>query len=186
MALIHAIENLLEPDFSAVEKHNRPYDKPWSGLGGFGHMCSDVYQSSSWKTNAEVAKGLERDKLRHKHIRIAEIETTMVVAGLGGLPIDWGYETVVNILESSNALLDFELPAAAQWIIICGKRFRQRAEKGEESWVFKRRVIKSAGLLLQDLGTAPLDQVMSSEPGAFGDTATIALGAMRKEESAPS
>jgi hypothetical protein len=200
MALIHAIECLPEPDFSAVEERNRPYDKLWSGLGSFGHLWADIYQSGCWKSNAEVTKGLERDELRDKHVRMAEIEARMVTARLGRIPIDWGYETVVNALESSNALLDFEVPAAAQWIVICGERFRQGAEKGEKSWALKPRIPKPSDVASRDSRRAPLDQVMSlerwslweerlrelqAEPGAVGDAATMALGAMREGNSAP-
>jgi hypothetical protein len=200
MALIQAIESLPEPDFSAVEERHRPYDKLWSGLGGFGHMWSDTYQSGNWKNNAEMAKGPQRDEMRDKHVRMAEIEARMVTARLGGIPIDWGYETVVNALESSNALLDFEVSAAAQWIVICGKRFRQGAEKGEKSWALKPRSTKSSDAPLQDPRRVPLDQVMSlerwslweerlrelqAEPGAVGDAATKALRAMRERNPAP-
>jgi hypothetical protein len=58
------------------------------------------------------------------------------MAGLAGIPIDWGYEVIDDAL-GRDALLDFEVPAAAEWFAICGQRFRQGAEEGEKTYTLK-------------------------------------------------
>ena len=35
-------------------------------------------------------------------------------ADIAGIPFDWGYEVIADAPESSNVLLDFEIPAAAE------------------------------------------------------------------------
>ncbi|KAH8727794.1 hypothetical protein GQ44DRAFT_702992 [Phaeosphaeriaceae sp. PMI808] len=186
--LMQAIENLPEPDFSAIDDMNQPGEKLWKGLSGFGHMWSDTYQSGNWRDIAKVAEGSERDSLRDKHVRMAEVEARLVTADIGGIPIDWGYEVVADALESDDALRDFEVPAAAQWFIICGQRFRQGAEDNDNSWALKPRNVKSGDATPSD-GTMSLERwstwekrlkELQKEPGVVQDAATKALSAMSK------
>jgi hypothetical protein len=136
LALLQAIENLPEPNFTVSQSGKMPQHKFWKGLPGFATRWYDVnYRSGSWKMDAEAASGSTRDALRDEHIRRAEIEGRLVMADLAGIPIGWGYEVVDDAL-GSDALLDFEVPAAAEWLVICGKRFRKGAEGGEKSYVF--------------------------------------------------
>ena len=86
--------------------------------------------------DAEEASGPKRDALRDEHTRRAEVEARLVMAGLAGIPIDWGYEVIESAL-GTDSLLDFEVPAAAEWLAICGKRFRQGAEEGEKTYALK-------------------------------------------------
>lgn len=159
--LLKEIENLPEPDFKVIDESKRPSEKLWRGLTGFGHLWADSYQSGSWRKAAATVSGAARDALRDEHSRKAEIEARLVKAGVGGIPIDWGYEVVADALESSNALLDFEVPAAAQWLIICGQRFRKGVEGGEESWGLKPHVTASSTTPSRDLWKASSDQAMS-------------------------
>lgn len=161
--LLKAIENLSEPDFTALDERKRPSEKLWKGLPGFGNLWADSYQSGSWRKAATAAKGPERDVLRDAHVRKAEIEARLVAAGIGAIPIDWGYEVVADALESSNALLDFEVPAAAKWLVVCGQRFRKGAEDGEESWALKPHVTASPTTPSRDLSKASWDQALSLE-----------------------
>jgi hypothetical protein len=71
-------------------------------------------------TNCKTAD--ERNALRKEHVSKAEIEARLVIAGLGGFPLEWGYDVVARALDSSNAELDFDIPAAAEWLVICGQR----------------------------------------------------------------
>ncbi|EFQ27848.1 hypothetical protein CGRA01v4_13338 [Colletotrichum graminicola] len=200
LELLKAIENLAEPDFTTVDESKRTSEKLWSGLPGFGHLWADSYQSGSWRRAAAAATGPERDALRDIHVRKAEVEARLVAAGVGGIPIDWGYEVVVDALESSNALLDFEVPAAAKWLIFCGGRFRQGAEDGEESWALKSHVTTSSTTPSRDLCKAFSNQALSLERwllweerlrelqgnlGVVREAATTALDAMRKAVHAP-
>ncbi|KAI8268507.1 hypothetical protein K4K58_004955 [Colletotrichum sp. SAR11_239] len=199
--LLKAIENLPEPDFTAVDESKRPSEKLWKGLPGFGNLLADSYQSGSWKKAAAAAKGPERDALRGAHVRKAEVEARLNVAGVGGIPVDWGYEVVADALESSNALLDFEVPAAAEWLTIGGQRFRKGAEDGEESWALKPHVTASTTTPSRDFSKASWDQKLSldrwswwegrlrelqGEKGVVQDAATMALGAMSKTSRAQS
>lgn len=123
------------------------------------------------------------------------------MAGIGGIPIDWGYEVVAGALESSNALLDFEVPAATEWLVICGQRFRLGAESGEKSWALRPRVTTSSIAHSPDLWKPSSDRVMSlgrwlwwegrlrelqGKPGVVQNAATTALDAMGKAANAPS
>lgn len=184
--LVQAIEALPEPELSA-EPSERPSETLWKGLPGFGHFWSDSYQSGNWRKIAKNADGQERDLLRTEHVRKAEMEARLCNAGLAGIPIDWGYEAVANALESRAALLDFEVLAATEWLILCGHSIRQGAEKGEKSWALKTHSASST--------EASLDQVMSverwslwdkrleeieAESGTVSDAAKRAREAMRK------
>ncbi|KAH0435099.1 hypothetical protein CcaCcLH18_04997 [Colletotrichum camelliae] len=199
--LLKAIENLPEPDLTALDESKRPSEKLWKSLPGFGNLWADSYQSGSWRKAAAAAKGPERDALRDTHVRKAEIEARLVTAGVGGYPIDWGYEVIADALESSNALLDFEVPAAAKWLVVCGQRFQQEAEGGEKSWALKPHVTASITTPSRDLWKAPSDQALSlerwswwegrlrelqEEQGAVQDAAATALGAMSKVTRAQS
>jgi len=200
LELLKAIENVEEPDFTAVDESKRTSEKLWRGLPGFGHLWADTYQSGSWRRAAAAAAGPERDALRDTHVRKAEVEARLVAAGVGGIPIDWGYEVVADALESSNALLDFEVPAAAKWLVFCGERFRQGAKDGEESWALKSHLTASSTAPSRDLWKASSNQALSldrwsswegrlrelqGKQGVVGDSATTALGAMSKAVHAP-
>jgi hypothetical protein len=157
--LIQAIESLPEPDFTALEDSKRPSETLWKRLPGFANLWSDSYQSGSWKKNVKDTDGQDRDTLRNEHVRKAEIEARLYNADLAGIPIDWGYEAVADALESRTALLDFEVLAAAEWLVLCGHTFRKGAEKSERSWALKPRSASS----WQDSTKASSDQVMSVE-----------------------
>ncbi|XP_014553931.1 hypothetical protein COCVIDRAFT_106257 [Bipolaris victoriae FI3] len=137
LALLQAIENLPEPDFTAVQPDKRPHEKFWKGLPNFANQWYDIsYRSGSWKMDAEETSGPKRDALRNEHIRRAEVEARLAIADIAGIPTDWGYEVIDSAL-GRDLLLDFELPAAAEWLAICGKRFRQGAEEGEETYALQ-------------------------------------------------
>ncbi|KAI2621157.1 hypothetical protein GGR54DRAFT_600408 [Hypoxylon sp. NC1633] len=140
ITLVKAIEDLPELDMADIEESKRPaHGKLWRGLPGFGHLYADILQSIDWREKASKADATERSRLREYHVRKAEIEARLAVARLASIPIDWGYETVADALESSDALLDFQVPAAAEWLVIAGARFREGATKGEESWALARQ-----------------------------------------------
>lgn len=201
LELLQAIESLPQPDFTAIDESRRPCERLWRGLPGFGNLWSDSYQSGGWRRTAAATSGPARGALLDTHVRKAEIEARLVTAGLGGISIDWGYEVVADALESGNALLDFEVPAAARWLVICGQRFRQGAENGEESWALKPHITMSSVTPSRDLWEAPSDQVLSlgrwsswegrlrelkGKQGVVRDAATTALGVMREAVHAPS
>jgi hypothetical protein len=58
--------------------------------------------------------------IREEHIKRAEIEARFVMVDY--LPLDWGYEVIADALERKDAVLDFEIPAAGQYMEIVGHR----------------------------------------------------------------
>lgn len=113
LKLITAIEYLPEPDMTGVVESNRPADgNLWHGLPGFLHAYVNLHKSSDWRELATKADTKERDRLREYQVNKARIEACLAVRGLAGIPMDWGYETVADALERSDALLDIEVPAA--------------------------------------------------------------------------
>ncbi|KAF2830133.1 hypothetical protein CC86DRAFT_392111 [Ophiobolus disseminans] len=175
VALLQAIEDLPALDFSAVTEKERPDDTLWKGLPGFGHQWYDVgYRSGSWKTDAKVSIAPARDALRAGHVRRAEVEARLAMAGLASIPISWGYEVVVDSLEGNDVLLDFEVLAAAEWFVICARRFRDGADMGEKTYAIKE------GMSLErwEVWETRLGD-LQRQAGVVGRAATRALDAMR-------
>ena len=136
--LIKAIEDLPEPDFSALPpNHHPPHGKLWKELPGFGHLWSDGYQGGLQNILARSDPS-ERDQLRNQHVRKAYVEARLAVAGLAGIPLDWGYETVTNALEFRDAVLDFEVPAALQWLVVARRCILADADVRKQSWALER------------------------------------------------
>ncbi|EDU50660.1 predicted protein [Pyrenophora tritici-repentis Pt-1C-BFP] len=134
LALLQAIEDLPQPEFTAAQPSKQPQDKLWKGLSDFGHIWYDVYyRSGSWKSDAEKTSGSKRDALRDEHARTAEFEARLFMAGLAHIPIGWGYEAIEKAL-GKDALLDFEIPAVAEWLVVCGQRFLQGAKEDEKTY----------------------------------------------------
>ena len=174
LALLQAIENLPEPDFIAVQPTKRPQEKLWKGLPYFANRWYDIsYRSGGWKMDAEEASGPERDALRGEHVRRAKVEAQLVMAGLAGIPIGWGYEVIDDAL-GRDALLDFEVPAAAEWFVVCGQRFRQGAEEGEKTYALQD---KRMSLKQWSLWEARLRE-LQAQSGVVQRAATKALNAI--------
>ncbi|KAL9115473.1 MAG: hypothetical protein Q9227_000794 [Pyrenula ochraceoflavens] len=139
LALLQAIENLPQPDFSKVEKANLPaHGALWRGLPGFGHHFADAYQSDEWRKTKNI---INIDDVRAFQVRRANVEARLAVGAIGRIPIDWGYECVADALERTTdnpVVLDIEVSAAAEWLFIAGERFRVGAAQAEESWALAR------------------------------------------------
>lgn len=167
--LLKAIENLPEPVFTAKES-NWPHEKLWKGLPGFGHLWSDMHRSKEWRSiigAPDAHCSIFRD-LRDGKLRQAEVEARLVDAGLAKIPVDWGYETVADALESSNVIPEIEVLEAAEWLVLCCERFRQGARNGEKSWGLRQQPPpKSIDTPLRDLWKERGDEVMSPERWDF-------------------
>ncbi|KAF2850614.1 hypothetical protein T440DRAFT_530820 [Plenodomus tracheiphilus IPT5] len=90
-----------------------------------------------------IASGSERDTLRVQRTRRAKIQAGLVMAGLAGFSFDRAYEVVDDVLEDKEALLEFDVPVAAEWFAICGQQIRQEAEDSE-----KRDALKDEAMSL--------------------------------------
>ncbi|KAL9594542.1 MAG: hypothetical protein Q9219_006983 [cf. Caloplaca sp. 3 TL-2023] len=148
IALLQAIENLPDP----ISSDGRPIylreGYSWKELPGFGHEWADCYQQDHWRYELPtvlaqaptVDEGLKkRVEMRAAHVKIVNAEAQLVVAGVGGLPLDWGYDTVANALERKTAIPDFDLRAVREWMKVAGKELYQGAKDGMESWALERK-----------------------------------------------
>ncbi len=138
--LLDAIQKLPEPDLTGKQTKNLPENGYlWRKLPRFGHMWSDEHKRDDWRNILAAIDPTNRAALRAEHIRKAEIEARLVAADVGGIPLDWGYDCIAEALERHNAVLDFEIPAAAKWIAIAGNRLYAGAVDGRKSWALARR-----------------------------------------------
>lgn len=145
IALMQAIEDLPNP--VAIPNESRhPDDGFWKESPGFANLWSDMYPRYCFRANVDGSAGELREAMKIDHTRQAHIEAQLFHADLAGLTIHWGYEVVADALETSDAIFDFEVPAAVQWIVVCGKRFLEGARKKELSRALQRR-----GKTLRDL-----------------------------------
>ncbi|KAL8941111.1 MAG: hypothetical protein Q9216_002443 [Gyalolechia sp. 2 TL-2023] len=138
--LLDSIQNLPEPDLTGRTTAETPADGClWRGLPRFGHMWADEHRRDDWRDILAAEKTASRDEMRTAHVRKAEIEARLVVAGVGGIPLHWGYDCMANALERRDAVLDFEIPAASRWISVAGDELYAGAVNGRESWAVERR-----------------------------------------------
>ena len=138
--LLDAIQQLPEPDLTGRRTENTPADGfLWRKLPGFGHMWADEHKQDDWHRTLAASDPANRVYLRAKHVRTANIEARLAIADVGGIPLDWGYDCIADALERHDAVLDFEIPATAEWIAIAGKRLYAGAVAGAESWALARR-----------------------------------------------
>lgn len=142
--LLQAIQELPDPDQTALSKGGFT----WKGLSKFGHLWGDIYKQDNWRNDLSITlssfptisdKLKKRQELRATHIRTANIEARLAVANIGGIPLDWGYDAIADALEVDTAVLDFEIPAAREWIEVAGKELHQGAKEGRESWALSRK-----------------------------------------------
>lgn len=138
--LLDALQKLPEPDLTGRRTENTPADGfLWRKLPGFGHAWADEHKRDDWRRTLAASDPADRAALRAKHIRKAEIEARLAVADVGSIPLDWGYDCMADALERRDAVLDFEVPAAAEWVTIAGKGLYAGAVDGKESWALERR-----------------------------------------------
>jgi hypothetical protein len=149
----------------------------WKGLGSFGNMWSDGSQATGvlgWEIN-DIPEGPMRDGLRKEHVKRAWIEAKMVMKGVGEIPMGWGYETIVNALERERAVLDCEVPAAAEWFVICHKLMLEDVEKGEKPYALKGQTISWERILSWQKRL----ETLQAQFGIVEQAATKALATLR-------
>lgn len=121
----------------------------WKGLPKFGHLRADVQKQDNWRNDLSATLSSsslptvgdrlkKRQSLRVAHIRKASIEARLVAANVGSIPLDWGDDAIADALELDTAVLDFEMPAAGEWIGFVGKELYQGAKEGRERWALSR------------------------------------------------
>lgn len=138
--LLDAIQQLPEPSLTKTQTGSAPSEGSfWRGLPRFGHMWADEHKQDHWRDTLSIKDPAKRVEQRAKHIRKARVEARLTVADVGGIPLDWGYDCIADAVERRNAVLDFEIPAAAEWIAIAGNPLYAGAADGRESWALERR-----------------------------------------------
>ncbi|TQV95343.1 fungal specific transcription factordomain-containing protein [Cordyceps javanica] len=134
-----------------VDDAGRPI---WKGLKSFGDSWSDSWKQSHWRKALATRDRLSRELRRDAHVHRAYVEAACAVAGAGVvnaqqaapgsaedgiLPLSWGYECLSDALErQEDVVRDFEIPAAAVWIRVAGKRLVDGATRKETSWALER------------------------------------------------
>lgn len=170
--LLSEIEKLQEPDLKDRWGANMPSEgRLWKGLPGFGHMWADELKQDDWRDGLANPETAERDSLREKHIRKAQVEARLAVNGIGGIPLDWGYECITDALERKNAILDIEIAAAAEWIRYAGGKLYAGVVDGVESWALER---------VRDFGME--NKRMRIERWAFWKQRLEAVGTLAEDE----
>jgi hypothetical protein len=162
IALMQAIEELPNP-IAVPNESRHPDDGFWRESPGFANLWADMYPRYCFRANVDGSAGELREAMRIDHVRQAHVEAQLVYVGLAGLTIHWGYEIVADALESSDAILDFEVLAAVEWLVVCGKRFEEGAGKREQS----RALQRGTGKQLRDLWKTDDDTVMTMERWRF-------------------
>ena len=102
-------------------------------------MWAEEHKQDHWGYTIFLEGSAKYDDQRTKHIRKANIEAQLAIANIGSIPLDWGYDCIANALERRDAIIDFEVPAAAQWIMVAGDRLHSGAVQGKESWALERK-----------------------------------------------
>ena len=149
--LLQAIQDLPDPDLTSrpTEAAHPARGFTWKGLPSFGHLWADVHKRDNWRNELSTTllslsltpnESLQkRQQLRATHIKKANVEAHLAVANVGSIPLDWGYDTVADALELKTAVLDFELPAAREWLEVAREELYRGAEEGRKSWALRKR-----------------------------------------------
>lgn len=149
--LLQAIQDLPDPDLTSKPTETAAPPKhsfTWKGLPIFGHLWADVHKQDDWRNDLSTTLSScptfsdrlkKRQELRAAHIKKANVEAHLTVANVGSIPLDWGYDAIADALELDTAVVDFEIPAAREWIEVTGKELYQGAKEGKESWALSRK-----------------------------------------------
>ncbi|KAI1771714.1 hypothetical protein F4818DRAFT_445046 [Hypoxylon cercidicola] len=128
--LLQAIDDLPEPDMTGIAEENRPVEKVWCGIPGFVRHYEDALD---WDETRHEATTTGVSPARGAFCaRMAGIAARLANAGVGSW-MDYGYETVADALERSDAVFGFEIPLVVEWFKFARPQFEAGALMGEES-----------------------------------------------------
>lgn len=125
IVLLQAIQEVSEPEAT------RKASYLWPRLWGFGDMWGDELRKMDWRDLVAVREPIHQADWALERTRSAKAEAMMVVAGVGCIPMGWGLVDICDALESSDAVLDIEIPMIAEWFEIAGSRIFQAVRVGE-------------------------------------------------------
>ncbi|KAL8767749.1 MAG: hypothetical protein Q9209_005835 [Squamulea sp. 1 TL-2023] len=137
--LLEAIQSLPAPDLTGEKTQDTPGGGHlWRGLPGFAHMWADEHKRDDWRHTLAAEALADRRGMRAAHVRKANIEARLVTANIGGIPLDWGYDCIADALERRDAIVDIEVPAAAEWFSMVGNQLFDGSASGRKSWALER------------------------------------------------
>ena len=134
--LLSAIQDLPSSD-STSDQQSSTFS--WAGLPRFAHMWADEHKQDHWRDALSTKDLTKRTEQRKKHSKRAFIEAQLVVANVGEIPLDWGYDCIADALERHSAILDFEIPAVNMWTAIAGQQLHAGVLEGRESWALEKK-----------------------------------------------
>ena len=134
--LLQAIQKLPTPDRKDYDAKQRQIS--WAELPNFASLWSDLKVSNNWRIGMIKWTPEQREDVRQDYIKQATIDAKLVVANISGVSISWGLECLCDTLERSDAVLDFEVPAANEWLEIAGDRIFE-ASDGERIGSLRER-----------------------------------------------
>ena len=135
--LLQAIQNL--PASNPNEGDN---EIRWADLPNFGHLWADLAVDSSWRSDISKWRPWQRQGVRRDFIQHATIEAQLVVANLSGMSISRGLGCICDALERSDAVPDFEVPAAREWLQFAGDRISAESDAEAEGVLRERDLWK--------------------------------------------
>lgn len=134
--LLQAIQNLPISNHEEGEAQGKQIQ--WADLPHFGSLWSDLKVSNSWRRGLHKWAPEQREGVRQDFIKQATIDAQLVVAGVSGIYVSWGLGCMCDALERSDAVLDFEVPAAKEWLEIAGDRIFEGSD-GEVNEYLRER-----------------------------------------------
>lgn len=111
--LLAAIQTLPMADEDDTNSPQRRIQ--WSGLPGFGHLWADLNVESDWRDMLKWSPE-QREAIRQSYIKQAAVGVRLFKAHIDGINVNCGLSTICDALERKDAALDFEVPAAKEWL----------------------------------------------------------------------
>ncbi|CAF9925895.1 MAG: hypothetical protein ALECFALPRED_003246 [Alectoria fallacina] len=134
--LVQAIQTLpasYRKEGEAQEKQLR-----WADLPNFGSLWSDSKVSNNWRSNVRKWAPEQREGIRQDYIKQASIDAQLVVAAVSGISISWGLGCICDALERSDAVPDFEVPAAKEWLENTSDRIFEESDREMTGYLRER------------------------------------------------
>ena len=141
--LLQAIQRLPAPADDGHEDQEKQLQ--WADLPGFALLWSDLVVSGEWRNNVHGWPLEQREGVRQDYINEATVSAQLVVADIGGLSTLLGLGCICDALERSDAVPDFEVPAAKEWLEIAGKRIFEASDGGMSEYLRERDLWKPEG-----------------------------------------
>ena len=117
----------------------------WADLPNFGSLWSDLKVSNNWRSGIRRWAPEQREGVRQDYIKQATIDAQLVVADISGVSILWGLGCMCDALERSDAVPDFEVPAAKEWLETAGDRIFEESDGATTGYLRERDLWKQEG-----------------------------------------